>query len=180
VASTAAPPVKKGPPSLPGAPRHFFAPRQSPSPHPDALTIATTFPDIAARILCESNCLLPLGFSATVNARGSISLTVTDKATPAALYAPYFLSLTKALNQSFPVGNNPWCTLVLAPTAVQLAIHGLPLRFLPRDEEEVFPYIRQAILNDKATPILSARCLNPSRDSRETKQPTSVVITVDP
>jgi len=172
--------VKKGPPSLPGAQRRFFAPRQSPSPHPDALTIAATFPDIAARVLRESTCLLPLGFSTTVNPRGSISLTVTHKATPAASYAPYFDSLTRALNQSFPVGENPWCTLVLAPTAVQLAIHGLPLRFLPQDEEELFPYLRQAILNHKATPILSARYLNPSRDSREAKQATSVVITVDP
>jgi len=180
VASRMAPAVKKGPPSLPGAQRRFFAPRQSPSPHPDALTIAATFPDIAARVLRESNFLLPLGFSATVNPRGSGSLTVTDKATPAASYAPYFDSLTRALNQSFPVGENPWCTLVLAPTAVQRAIHGLPLRFLPQDEEELFPYIWQAILNDKATQILSARYLNPSQDSRETKQATSVVITVDP
>ena len=180
VASTTAPPVKKGPPSLPGAQRRFFAPRQTPSPHPDALTIAATFPDIAARVLRESKCLLPLGFSATVNPRGSVSLTVTDKATPAASYAPYFDSLTRALNQSFPVGENPWCSLVLAPTAVQLAIHGLPLRFLPQDEEELFPYLRQAILNDKATQILSARYLNPTRDSRETKQATSVVVTVDP
>jgi len=107
-------------------------------------------------------------------------MTVTDKATPAASYAPYFDSLTRALNQSFPVGENPWCTLVLAPTAVQLAIHGLPLRFLPQDEEELLAYIRQAILNDKATPILSARYLNPDRDSRATKQATSVVITVHP
>jgi len=179
VASTTTPPVKKGPPSLPGAQRRFFAPRQSPSPHPDALTIAATFPDIAARVLRESNCLLPLGFSATVNPRGSVSLTVTEKATPATSYAPYFNSLTRALNQSFPVGENPWCTLVLAPTAVQLAIHGLPLRFLPQDEEELFPYLRQAILKDKATSILSARYLNPSRDSREAKPATSVAITVD-
>ena len=144
------------------------------------MTIAATFPDIAARVLRESNCFLPLGFSATGNPRGSLSLTVTDKATPAGSYALYFASLTKALNQSFPVGNNLVCTLVLAPTAVQLAIHGLPLRFLPQDEEELFPYIRQAILNDKATLVLSARYLNSSRDSRETKQATSVVITVDP
>ena len=180
VASAVAPPVKKGPPSLPGAQRRFFAPRQSPAPHPDAPSIAATFPDIAARVLRESNCLLPLGVSATVNPRGAISLTVTDKATPAASYAPYFESLTRALNQSFPVGDNPWCSLVLAPTAVQLAIHGLPLRFLPHDEEELFPYIRQAILNDKATPVLSARYLNPDRGSRSTKQATSVVVTVDP
>ena len=180
VARMTAPPIKKGPPSLPGAQRRFFAPRQSPAPHPDAPTIAATFPDIAARVLRKSNCLIPLGFSTIVNPRGSVSLTVTDKATPAASYAPYFDSLTRALNQSFPVGENPWCTLVLAPTAVQLAIHGFPLRFLPQDEEELFPYIRHAILNDKATPVLSARYLNPSGDSRATKQATSVVITVDP
>jgi len=103
VASAVAPPLKKGPPSLPGAQRRFFAPRQSPAPHPDAPSIAATFPDIAAHVLRESNCLLPLGFSATVNYRGAISLTVTAKATPAASYAPYFDSLTRALNKSFPV-----------------------------------------------------------------------------
>jgi len=180
VASAAAPPVKKGPPSLPGAQRRFFAPRQSPSPHPDAQTIAATVPDIAARVLRDFNSLLLLGFSATVNPRDAISLTVTDRATPTASYAPYFDSVTRALNQSFPVDNNPWCTLVLAPTAVQLAIHGLPLRFLPQDEKELWPYPRQAILNDKATPILSARYLNPSRDSRGSKQATSVGVTIDP
>ena len=190
VASAVAPPVKKGPFSLPGAQLRFFAPRQSPAPHPYAPSIAATFPDIAAHILRESNCLPPLGFSATVDLRGAISatvdlrgaisLTVTDKATPAASYPPYFDSLTRALNQSFPVGDNPWCTLVLAPTAIQLAIHGLPLRFLPQDEEELFPYIRQAILNDKATLVLSARYLNPDRDSRDAKQATAVVVTVDP
>jgi len=140
VASTVAPPVKKGTPSLPGAQRRFFAPRQSPSPHPDALTIAATFPDIAARVLRESNCLLPLGFTATVNPRGSVSLSVTDKATPAASYAPYFDSLTRALNQSFPVGENPWCTLVLAPTAIHISKNNTlrpvrPVRLTPGTSE---------------------------------------------
>ena len=78
------------------------------------------------------------------------------------------------------MGESSWCTLVLAPIAVQLGIHGLPLRFLPQDEEEHFPYIRQGILNDKATSVLSARYFNPDRDSRGTKQATSVVVTVDP
>jgi len=137
-------------------------------------------PDIAARVLRESNCLLPLGFSASVNIRGPISLTVTDKATPAASYAPYVESLTRTLNQSFPVGKNQWAPFILAPTAAQLAIHALPLRFLHKDAEELFPYLRQAILNHKATPILSARYLDPSRDSRGTKQATSVVVTVNP
>ena len=97
VASAVAPPVKRGPTSLQGAQRRFFAPCQSPAPHPDAPSIAETFPDLAAGVLRESNCLLPLGFSATVNPRGAISLTVTDKATPAVSYAPYFDSLPRAL-----------------------------------------------------------------------------------
>jgi len=179
VASSAAPPVKKGPPSLPAAQRLFIAPTFSPVPRPDAPTIAATFSDIAARVLPESNCLLPLGFSASVNVGGAISLTVTDKATPAASDPPYFDSLTRALNQSFPVGEHPWALFILTATAGQLAIHALPLRFLPQDEEELFPYLRQAILNDKVTPILSASYLNLSRDSRGTKQATSVVVTVD-
>jgi len=107
VASRVAPLVKKGPPSLPGAQRRFFANRHFPAPHPNATSIAAIFPDIAAHVLRESNSLLPLGFSSTVNPRGAISLTVTDKATPAASYTPYFVSLTRVLNQSFPVGENP-------------------------------------------------------------------------
>ena len=180
VVNSVAPLSTKGPPSLPGTQRRSFAPGQSPAPHPDAPTIAATFPDIAACVLRESNCGLPLGYSATVNPRGAISLTIIDKATPAASYAPYFDSLTRALNQSFPVGENTWCILVLAPTAVQLAIHRLPVQFLPQDQEDLFPYIRQGILSDKATPVLSARYRNPDRDSRDTKQATSVVVTVDP
>ena len=139
-----------------------------------------TFPDIAARVLRESNCLLPLGFSASVNVRGAISLTVSDKATRAASYAPYFETLTSSLNQSFPAGQNPWAQLILARTAVQLAIHTLPLPFRRYDEEELFPYLWQAILNDKETPILSTQSHNLSRDSRGTKQATWVVVTFSP
>ena len=51
--------------------------------------------------------------------------------------------------------------LVLAPTVVQLAIHGLPLGFLQQDEEEVFQYITHAILNDKATLGHSGTYVNP-------------------
>jgi len=115
VASMVAPPVKKGPPSLPGAQRHFFAPCQSPAPDPDTPSIAATFSDIAARILRESNCLLPLGSSATVNPCGAIFLTVTDKGTPAASYVSYFDSLTRALNQSFQWAKTPGAPLFLPP-----------------------------------------------------------------
>jgi len=99
---------------------------------------------MASRVLWESNCLLLLDLSASVNACGEISLTVTDKATPAASYAPYFESLTRALNQSFSVGENPGALFILAHTAVQPAIHALSLWFLPQDEDELFPYLRQA------------------------------------
>ena len=97
----------------------------------------------------------------------------------AAAYAFYFESLTTSLNQSFPLGDNPWAQFILAPTTIRLAIHALLLRFLPQDEEELFRYLRQAILNAKAISILSARYLNPSSHSRGTKQTTAVVVTVD-
>ena len=109
------PPISKGPPALPGAQGRFFAPSLSPVPHADAPAIAATFPDITAGVLPESNCLLHLTFYGSVNIRGASSLTVTDKATPAASYAPYFDSLTRALNQSFPVGETPGLLLSLPP-----------------------------------------------------------------
>jgi len=107
VASLAAPHIEKGPPSLPGAQRRFFTPRQTPAPYPNAHTIAATFHERATQVLRESNCLFPLSFSPSVHIRGAPSLTVTDKATLAASYTPYFDSLTRTLNQSFPVGENP-------------------------------------------------------------------------
>jgi len=93
--------------------------------------MAATFPDIAAHVLPKSNCLLPHGFCASRKVPRTISLTVTDKATPAASNAPYFKSLTRSLNKSFPMGENPWAQFILAPTALQLAIETLPLRFFP-------------------------------------------------
>jgi len=69
--------LKRGrPPSQ--VPNDAFLPLASPR---DTPTIAATFPNIAARVLRESNCLLLISFSATVNPGGAISLTVTDKAT---------------------------------------------------------------------------------------------------
>ena len=112
VARAAAPLIKKGPPSLPSVQQRFLAPRLAPAPHLDAPAIAATFPDIAARILCKSHYLLPCGFSASVNVRSAISLTVTDKETPAPSYAPYFESFTRSLNWSFPVGENPGALFV--------------------------------------------------------------------
>ena len=49
----------------------------------------------------------------------AISLTITEKATPATSYAPYFNCLTRALNQSFTIGENPCGPFIIAPTAVK-------------------------------------------------------------
>jgi len=170
----------KTPSSLPLASRRFYAPRYEPAPHPLALGIAASFPDIAAATLTESNCLLPKGFIAKVNNRGAVSLTGTNHDTPAESYAPYFDALTRRLHQSFPVGNNPLLTCTQAPTSVQLAIHSFPTHILPDDNEELFTFIKNSILNGKAVEIGAARYLNQSRAVRLTKQATSVVVSVNP
>jgi len=168
------------PPSLPLASRRFFAPRSEPAPHALAQRIAASFPDIAAATLTDSNCLLPKGFIAKVNNRGAVSLTGTNPNTPAEAYAPYFDALTRRLNQSFPVRNNPWLTFTQAPTTVQLAIHSIPTHILPDDDEHLFTFIKNSILNAKAVEIGAARYLNQSRAARLTKQATSVVVSVNP
>jgi len=66
--------------------------------------------------------------------RRANSLIVTDKATPATSNAAYFDSLTTALNEFFPIGENPGASGILAPTTGQLVIQTLPLPFLPSNE----------------------------------------------
>jgi len=166
--------------SLPTAERRFYAPRSSPSEHPQAPLIAATFPDIAARVLTDANCILPLAVTTKVNDRGSVTLLVTDPATPAAAFAPYFDALSSQLNKSFPVGESPWLPFRLAPNEAQLAIHSLPLAFLPEDPEELFPGLAESILNSKNVRILAARYLNPDTRSREGKTATSVIVSVHP
>ena len=107
VVSGVAPLVKKGPSFLPGAQGPFFAPRQSTASHPDAPSITATFPDIAARVLRESNCLLPLGFSATINPRGAISLTVTDKRHSRCVLHPVLRLPHKGPQPILPGGRQP-------------------------------------------------------------------------
>ena len=51
------------------------------------------------------------------------------------------------LNRSFPMGNSPWLPFRLAPNEVQLAIHSLPIAFLPVDPEERFPSLANSIYN---------------------------------
>jgi len=173
-------PATQPPKSLPTAERRFYAPRSSPSEHQQASLITATFPDIAARVLRDANCILPLAVTTKVNDRGSVTLLVTNPATPAAAFAPYFDALSTQLNKSFPVGESPWLPFRLAPNEAQLAIHSLPIAFLPDDPNELFPCLAESILNSKNIRILAARFLNPDARSRENKTATSVIVSVHP
>jgi len=178
-ASNLAPEIQ-GPRSLPTAERRFYAPRSSPSEHQQAPLIAATFPDIAARVLRDANCVLPLPVTTKVNDRGTVTHLVTDPATPAAAFAPYLDTLSNELNKSFPLGESPWLPFRLAPNEAQLAIHSSPIAFLPEDPEELFPCLAESILNSKNLRIISARYLNPNAQSREGKLATSVIVSVHP
>ena len=142
-AKEASPP--RAPPPLAIAARRFFAPRPSPAPHPDAAHIKADLPDWAASVLCEANCSLLRSLKAIVNDRGSVPLIVVATSVPAASYAPYFEALTTKLNQSLPVGSNPWLPFRLAPTSVQLGIHSLPVDYMPRQDEVLFSHHSDAI-----------------------------------
>jgi len=107
--------VAPRPKSLPTAERRFYAPRSSPSEHQQASLIAATFHDICARVRRDANCILPLAVTTKVNDRGSVTLLVTDPATPTAAFAPYFDALSSQLNKSFPLGDSPWLPFRLAP-----------------------------------------------------------------
>ena len=166
--------------SLSAAARRFFAPRQSPLPHPNSDAIAATFPDIAAEVLKDSNCALPLSFTAKVNSNGTVTLLGTSPSTPASGYSPFFNALAARPNKSFPVGDSPWLPFRPAPNENQFAIHGLPLRYLPEDGEGLFVYLKTAIHNAKGIEITSARFLNPDPAARAEKLASSVVVTTTP
>jgi len=170
----------KSPPPLPQAVRRFFTSRITFEPHPEALKIAAHFPDIAASVLREANCSLPLSFTCTVNDKGSVSLLGTDLHTPASAYTPYFAPLTSRLNKAFPVGNSPWDLFKPTPNETQLLIHSIPLAFLPSDDVQLFPSLHESIRNARGVSILSARYLNPDPESHDQKSATSVVVTVTP
>jgi len=170
----------KPPPPLPQAVGRFFASRTTFEPHPEALKIAAHLPDIAASVLREANCSLPLSFTCIVNDKGSVSLFSTDLHTPASAYTPYFAPLTTRLNKAFPVANSPWDIFKPAPNKTQLLIHSIPLDFLPSDDYQLFPSLHESIRNARGVSILSARYLNLDPESREQKRATSVIVTVVP
>jgi len=105
---------------------------------------------------------------------------VVDTSFPAASYALYFEALTTKLNQSFAVGENPWRPFRLAPTSVQLAIHSLPVNYMPHQDEDLFNYLSDSILNSKDVTISVAHFLNPNCQSRMEKHAYSVVVNVEP
>jgi len=168
------------PSSLPLASRRFFAARTDPATHALSQRITAAFPDIAAATLTYSNRLLPKGFIAKVNNRGAVSLTGTDSNTPAESYTPYFDALTRCLNQSFPIVDNPWLPFTKAPTTVQLAIHSIATHILPDDYDQPFNFIKKSIENAREVTISAAWYLNQSRPVRLTKQATSVVGSIKP
>ena len=173
-------PVTQQPKSLPMAERRFYAPRSSPSEPQQASLIAATFLDMAARVLRDANCILPLAVTTNVNDRGSVTLLVSDPATPAAAFSPYFDPLSSQLNKSFPLGQAPRLSFHLAPNEAQLAIHSVPIAFRPEDPDELFPCLAESILNSKNIRILAARFLHPNARSREGKSATSVIVSVHP
>ena len=109
-------PVTQAPSSLPTAEKRFYPPLSSPSEHPQAPLNAATFPDIAARVLRDANCILPLAVTIKVNHRGSVNLLVTDSTTPAAAFAQYFDALSSQLNKSVPWETLPGCLSASPPT----------------------------------------------------------------
>ena len=75
---------------------------------------------------------------------------------------------------------SPWLPFRLAPNEAQLAIHSLPIAFLPEDLDELFPCLAESILNSKNKGILAARYLNPDAQCSEGKTATSIIVSVHP
>jgi len=145
--------VPEGPPWLPAAQRRFFAPRPTPTLPNDSFVMTATLPDIMAAVLKEANCSLPLSFTASVNRNGAVTLTANPY-TPSSSYSPFFDAMTTKLNQSFPVGDNPFQVFREPPRSVELLINNLPLSILPNEPTDLFPALLESISNAIDAPIL--------------------------
>jgi len=132
-----------------------------------------------AAVVKEANCSLPLSLTASVNCNGAVTLTANPY-TPSSAYSPFFDAMTKQLNQSFPVGDNPFQVFREAPTSVELLIHNLPLSILPHKPTDLFPSLLESISNAIDIPIFGARFLQSDPVKRAEKRTTSVVVAVDP
>jgi len=178
VAASSKSSVPKGPPPLPAAQPRFFAPRTSPTLPNDSFIMTATLPDIMAAVLKEANCSQPLSLTASVNHNGAVTLTANPY-TPSSAYSPFFDPMTKKLNLSFPVGDNPFQVFREAPTSVELLIHNLPLSILPHEPTDLFPSLLESISNTIDVPIFGARFLQSDPVKRAEKRTTSVVVAVD-
>ena len=78
------------------------------------------------------------------------------------------------------MGNSPWLPFRLASNEVRLAIHSLPVAFLPGDPEELFPSLADSILNSKNEQIPFARFFNRKPKSRAGQLATSVIVAIHP
>ena len=171
--------LPKGPPPLTSAARRFYAPRNIPALHPERDLIRIRWPDLATSVLREANSGLPVSFEVFINNNGAVSLTVIDTSVPAASYSPVFDALTHKINQSFPVDDNPWLPFRLAPTDLQFAIHGLPIKAHPEDDTVLCDLLQPSIFNSQSVLLSKAHCLNPDRASRlHDKKAFSVVVQV--
>jgi len=141
--------------------------------------MTATLPDIMAAVLKEANCSLPLSLTASVNRNGAVTLTANPY-TPSSAYSPFFDAMTKKLNQSFPVGDNPFQVFREAPTSVELLIHNLPLSILPHEPTDLFPSLLESISNAIDVPIFVARFLQSDPVKRAEMRTTSVVVAVNP
>jgi len=132
-----------------------------------------------AAVLKEVNCSLPLSLTASVNRNGAVTLTANPYI-PSSAYSPFFDAMTKKLNQSFPVGENPFLVFREAPTSVELLIHNLPLSILPDEPADWFPSLLESIGNAIDVTIFGARFLQSDPAKRAEKPTTSVDVAVDP
>jgi len=171
--------VPKGPLPLPAAQRRFFAPRTSRTLPHNSFIMTDTLPDIMAAVLKEANCSQPLFLTASVNRNGAVTLTANPY-TASSAYSPFCDAITKKLNQSFPVGDNPFQVFRDASTSVELLIHNLPLSIHPHEPTDLFPSLLESISNAIDVPIFGARFLQSDPAKRAEKCTTLVVVAVDP
>ena len=145
--------------------RHLLSPSDlgllHPASHPERDQIRIRWPDLAVSVLREANSGLPVSFQVFINDNGAVSLSVIDTTVQAASYAPFFDALTHKLNQSFPVGNNPCLPFRLAPTDLQFAIHGLPIKAHPAGNAILCDLLEPSLFNAQSILIPKARFLNP-------------------